>query len=57
MVPWLVRNPPVETPSGYGYSLPAVYAVTLGVVAALYPACRWFAQLKKRSRKAWLSYL
>ena len=57
VVPWLVRNPPVETPPGYGYSLWVVYVVTLGVVAALYPLCRWFAELKKRRKAAWLSYL
>jgi uncharacterized membrane protein len=57
VLPWLVRNPPVEPPPGYGYPLWVVYAVTLGVVAALYPACRWFAELKKRRKAAWLSYL
>ncbi len=57
VVPWLVRNPPAEPPPDYGYSLWVVYAVTLGVVAALYPACRWFAELKKRRRTVWLTYL
>jgi uncharacterized membrane protein len=27
------------------------------VMMALYPACRWFAQLKRTRRWAWLSYL
>jgi len=27
------------------------------VVLALYPACRWFADVKRRSRAAWMSYL
>jgi uncharacterized membrane protein len=40
-----------------GYSLPVVYAIWLGVVAALYPVCRWFAGVKARRRDAWLSYL
>ncbi len=44
-------------PSGYGYSLWVVYAVWLGVIVALYPACRWFADLKQRRRSWWLSYL
>lgn len=44
-------------PPGYGYSLWVVYAVWLGVIAALYPACRWFADLKQRRRSWWLSYL
>ncbi len=42
---------------GLGYPLPAVYAVWIGVVLALYPACRWFAAVKRRSRAAWVSYL
>jgi uncharacterized membrane protein len=40
-----------------GYSLPAVYAFWIGVVLALYPACRWFADVKRRSQAAWVSYL
>lgn len=44
-------------PPGYGYSLWVVYVVWLGVVAALYPLCRWFADLKQRKRSWWLSYL
>jgi uncharacterized membrane protein len=44
-------------PQGYGYSLVMVYAIWLGVVLILYPACRWFASVKRRRREAWLSYL
>jgi uncharacterized membrane protein len=44
-------------PPDYGYSLPVIYAIWLGVVAVLYPACRWFAGVKQRHRTAWLSYL
>jgi uncharacterized membrane protein len=44
-------------PPGYGYSLPVIYAIWLGVVAVLYPVCRWFAGVKQRHRAAWLSYL
>ena len=40
-----------------GRSLPAVYALWIAVVLALYPACRWFADVKRRSRSAWVSYL
>lgn len=43
--------------TGWGYSLPVVYVVCIGVVLALYPACRWFSQLKDRRRDWWLSYL
>jgi hypothetical protein len=44
-------------PDGWGYGLPVVYLVWVGVVLALYPACRWFAGVKARRREAWLSYL
>ncbi|MDQ2824268.1 MAG: hypothetical protein M3R29_02345, partial [Verrucomicrobiota bacterium] len=61
---WMFKNPslPVNTavlsfPEGYGYSLATVYAIWLGVVLTLYPACRWFASVKSRRREAWLSYL
>jgi uncharacterized membrane protein len=57
VIPWLFRNPPTELPRGYGYGLAVVYAVSLAVVALLYPVCRWFAGLKRRRREAWLSYL
>ncbi len=57
VVPWLVRNPPAQLPEGYGYGLAVVWAVAAGVVLALYPACAWFAALKRRRRDAWLSYL
>jgi len=39
------------------YSLPVVYALWVAVVLALYPACRWFADMKQRSRRAWVTYL
>jgi hypothetical protein len=42
---------------GYGFSLPVVYLVWLGVVAALYPVCRRYAALKASSRVWPLSYL
>jgi uncharacterized membrane protein len=45
-----------QIPQDYGYSLPVVYGIWLGVVMAVYPVCRWFAGVKRRSRAAWLSY-
>jgi uncharacterized membrane protein len=60
---WMFRNVTVPSnsvlpyPQGYGYSLVMVYAIWLGVVLILYPACLWFADVKKRRREAWLSYL
>jgi uncharacterized membrane protein len=43
--------------AGYGYGLGVVYALWVLVVVALYFPCRWFADLKRRRRDAWLSYL
>jgi len=40
-----------------GHSLPAVYVFWIAIVSALYPACAWFAAVKRRSRAAWISYL
>ena len=60
---WWFANPPEGPsapslrPSDYGYSLPIVYLVWLGVLLALYPVCRWFAEVKRRRRDPWLSYL
>lgn len=57
VIPWLTANPPVPLPDGYGYGLPVVYAVSLGVALFLYPVCVWFAALKRRRRERWLDYL
>lgn len=46
-----------QPPPGYGYTLAVVYLVWASVVLALYPLCRWFADVKRRRRDAWLSYL
>jgi hypothetical protein len=46
-----------QLPADYGFGLPVVYLVWLGVVAALYPVCHRYAALKARSRAWWLSYL
>ncbi|MCB0795036.1 MAG: DUF1624 domain-containing protein [Flavobacteriales bacterium] len=43
---------------GYGFSLPIVYLVWIGLVLALYPLCVWFDKLKSNNRQWWwLSYL
>jgi uncharacterized membrane protein len=58
---WMFESPtidkfPFTQPPGWGFSLPVVYLVWMSVVVALYPLCRWFADLKQRRSDAWLSY-
>jgi uncharacterized membrane protein len=53
--PWEVREEMV--PSSYGVSLPTVYLIWIAVLIILYPPCRWFADVKRRRRDTWLSYL
>lgn len=59
---WMFESPtvdkfPITTPPGWGFSLPVVYLIWMGVVIALYPLCLWFAALKQRRSDNWLSYL
>jgi len=59
---WMFESPdlgnyPFTPPPGWGFSLPVVYAVWIGVVIAIYPACRWMAALKARRRDWWMSYV
>jgi uncharacterized membrane protein len=44
-------------PSDFGFNLVIVYLVWIGVVVALYPACKWFAGVKERTKAWYLSYL
>lgn len=57
----MVLDEPVwfaESLKGYGFSLPVVYLVWIGVVLVLYPACVWFNKRKSNNRQWWwLSYL
>jgi hypothetical protein len=48
---------PISQPPGWGFSLPIVYLIWALVVVALFPACRWFAALKRRRADWWLAYL
>lgn len=49
---------PISTPPGWDVGLALVYLIWIGVVAALYPLCRWFAGVRQRHREWWwLSYL
>jgi uncharacterized membrane protein len=44
-------------PEGLGLSLAGTYAAWILIIAALFPACRWYAGVKQRRRDWWLSYL
>lgn len=50
-------GPAQSFPAGFGYPLWVSYAIWLLVVVALYPVCRWYANIKARSRTRWLAYL
>ncbi|HKB41332.1 MAG TPA: heparan-alpha-glucosaminide N-acetyltransferase domain-containing protein, partial [Gemmataceae bacterium] len=60
---WLFVSPPWAPgsaeiyPEGYGYSLPVVYGLYVLVLLILWPACRWYAGLKRSHHDWWLSYL
>ena len=43
--------------SGWGIGLGWVYLMWILIVAALYPASRWFADVKRRGGRWWLAYL
>jgi uncharacterized membrane protein len=47
----------MQVPQQWGFGLPVVYLAWLLVVTTLYPACRWFAAVKRRRDDWWLSYL
>jgi len=44
-------------PVGWGFPLPGVYALWLGVILVLYLPCLWFSRVKARRHDWWLSYL
>lgn len=48
---------PVTQPTGWGLTLAGVYLVWVMVVAASYPFCRRYAEIKLGGRNRWLSYL
>ena len=59
---WMFESPdltryPFSPPPGWGFALPIVYLAWTAVVIATYPACRWYAGVKARTRSPWLGYL
>jgi uncharacterized membrane protein len=61
MMDMVLTSAPSDAPAlkGYGFGLPTVYVVWLGLVLALYPCCRWYDRHKRRhqSTRWWLSYV
>jgi uncharacterized membrane protein len=53
----VLNNLPRDFPKDWGMGLPAVYLAWLLVLVTLYPACRWFGEVKRRRGDWWLSYL
>ncbi len=48
----------IELATGrWGFGLPIVYLAWVLAIATLYPACSWFAAVKRRRDDWWLSYL
>lgn len=50
------QSPFLFRPIDFGYSLPVVYLVWLGVILILYYPCKWFVGVKARRKEWWLSY-
>ena len=48
---------PRPSPANLGFSLWVVYLFWLVGLLLLYPLCRWFANVKRRRKDWWLSYL
>jgi len=56
---WLFTNHPManpDPPAGYTWGLGLLYCWWVAAVGLLYWPCRWFAELKARTRSAWISY-
>ena len=47
----------VSFPREYGFSLPVVYCIWIGVVVTLYPLCRWYGAIKASRPYHALAYL
>jgi uncharacterized membrane protein len=59
-IAWLFTDPlkrPSPNPGNLGFSLWMVYLCWLLGLLLLYPLCHWFAEVKRRRRDWWLSYL
>ena len=57
IAPPSMGSPSDVFPPDYGFPLWTVYAVWIGVLLLLYPACLGFARLKQHRHDWWLTYL
>ena len=60
VIPWMTANHPMRPgppPEGYAYGLPALYAITLVIVVALYFPCRWYARARAEQPQWWMGFL
>jgi uncharacterized membrane protein len=56
LVPSMGGSPKVFPPD-FGFDLWVAYVVWAAIVLGLYPACRWFSQIKAAGHSWWLRYL
>ena len=59
-IAWLFVSPlnrPSPNPGNLGFSLWTVYVCWFLGLLLLFPLCRWFAEVKRRRKDWWLSYL
>ena len=54
---FIFHNNPPEILAQAGFPLPVVYVFWIVGVLALYPICRWYAEVKRRRNDWWLGYL
>jgi uncharacterized membrane protein len=54
---FIFHNNPPEVLARAGFSLAVVYVVWIVGVFALYPICKWYADVKRRRNDWWLGYL
>lgn len=54
---FIFHNNPPDVLARAGFSLGVVYVVWVAGVIALYPLCKWYAELKRRRNDWWLGYL
>ena len=54
---FIFHNNPPEVLARAGFPLPVVYVFWIVGVLALYPICRWYAEVKRRRNDWWLGYL